>query len=240
MSRVNRTVAANLQFLAQYVQAVEEEDFSSFMDCTPEEFASYIDGEPIGVHHLVEIHRYFGIPYEDFLHRDLSRMSPTEFTQLIEDSQPSNSKNAAHSDGISIPLVPQKASASYSERQQEDHHLAGAFPTLKLPESFLAGKITKRLRAFEIQGFSMTPDVQPGDIIVGEKQDNIYDVLDGECYVLVLVDGIVLKRVYLTSTDDYLFQSFRLFSDNPEYEPVEVKGEDVLEIWKTCYQLSGM
>ncbi|MEL6639652.1 MAG: S24 family peptidase, partial [Bacteroidota bacterium] len=210
MSRVNRTISSNLVFLSQYAQSIGEEDFSSFMDCTPEEFGAYLEGEPIGVQHLVDIHRYFGIPYEDFLHRDLSRMSLAEFSQLLEDHQATKGKAASASDGIAIPLVPQKASASYSERQREDHHLAGTFPTLKLPESFLAGKISKRLRAFEIEGFSMAPNVQPGDIVVGEKQDNIYDVLDGECYVLVLVDGIVLKRVYLTTTDESIFQSFRL------------------------------
>lgn len=238
MRSVNRTIPKNLAFLNQYVQMMEEEDFSSFMDCTPEEFGAYLEGKPLELDQLVQIHRYFGLAYEDFLHQDLSQLSPQAFTELLEQNQAGSKKGHAVSDGISIPLVPQKAGASYTERQREEHHLAGEFPSLKLPESFLIGKITKRLRAFEIEGFSMTPEVQPGDIIIAEKQDNIYDILDGERYVLVLKDGIVLKRVYLVSADS-IFQSFRLFSDNPDYEPVEVKGEEVLEIWKTCYRIGA-
>ena len=80
MRSVNRTVSKNLAFLNQYVQMTEEEDFSAFIDCTPEEFAAHIDGEPIGLDHLVQIHRYFGLPYDDFLHRDLRQLSPQDLT----------------------------------------------------------------------------------------------------------------------------------------------------------------
>lgn len=238
MSRLNRTVSNNLAFLAQYVQLIEEEDFSCFIDCSPEEFAAHLEGEPIGLDHLAQIHRYFGLSYEKLLHDDLSQLSPQEFTDLLASNPTNRKKGHAVSDGISIPLIPQKAGASYSERQRADYHLAAEFPTLRFPESILIGKATKRLRAFEVEGFSMTPEVQPGDIVIGEKQDNIYDILDGDRYVLVLKDGIVLKRVYLLS-DESIFQAFRLYSDNPEYDPVDIKGEEVLEIWKTCFFLGA-
>ena len=228
MSRVHRNIAKNLSFLNQYAQLTGGEDFSSFMDCSPEEFAAYLDGEPIGIQHLVEIHRYFGIPYEDFLHRDLSHLSPTQFAQLLEQQEVATAPKRKISDGVSIPLVLQEASAVYLRASAGR---APVGPSLSLSEISRAvpGRQSRQMPPrFRDRRFFNEPGVQPGDIVIGEKQESIYDILDGESYVLVLVDGIVLRRPYLLS-DDSIFQSFRLFPDNPEYEAVEVRGEDVLE-----------
>ena len=43
MRSVHRIIPTNLVFLNQYVLLLEEEDFSSFMDCTPEEFGAHLE-----------------------------------------------------------------------------------------------------------------------------------------------------------------------------------------------------
>jgi hypothetical protein len=55
-------------------------------------------------------------------------------------------------------------------------------------------------------------------------------IKSGRTYVLVTqTEGVVYKRVF-----NYLEENGKLFlvSDNDQYKPYEVRGEDVLEIWE--------
>ncbi|MEP0711422.1 MAG: S24/S26 family peptidase, partial [Algoriphagus sp.] len=56
------------------------------------------------------------------------------------------------------------------------------------------------------------------------------DIKSGKTYVLVTeTEGVVYKRIF-----NYLSDNGKLFlvSDNEQYKPYEVKGEDVVEIWE--------
>ncbi|RYZ97308.1 MAG: S24 family peptidase, partial [Sphingobacteriaceae bacterium] len=84
-------------------------------------------------------------------------------------------------------------------------------------------------RAFEIKGDSMLP-LPTGSIIIGEYVENWGDVKQGETYVVISKsDGVVYKRIGNKFKDN---KKLKLVSDNPVYEPYEISGEDVLEIWK--------
>jgi phage repressor protein C with HTH and peptisase S24 domain len=90
-------------------------------------------------------------------------------------------------------------------------------------------------RAFEIKGDSMLPLVS-GTIIIGEYQENWGDVKTGETYVIISKsDGVVYKRIGNKFKDN---KKLKLVSDNPVYEPYEINGEDVLEIWKAKAYIS--
>ena len=84
-------------------------------------------------------------------------------------------------------------------------------------------------RAFEIKGDSMLP-ILSGDIIIGEYLENWADIKSGETYVVISKnDGVVYKRIGNKFKEN---KKLKLISDNPVYEPYEINGEDVLEIWK--------
>jgi phage repressor protein C with HTH and peptisase S24 domain len=84
-------------------------------------------------------------------------------------------------------------------------------------------------RAFEIKGDSMLPLVS-GSIIIGEYLENWGDVKPGETYVIISkTDGVVYKRAGNKFKDN---KKLKLISDNPVYEPYDINGEDILEIWK--------
>ena len=69
-----------------------------------------------------------------------------------------------------------------------------------------------------------------GTIIIGEYVENWSDVKPAETYVIISKsDGVVYKRVGNKFKDN---KKLKLVSDNPVYEPYEINGEDVLEIWK--------
>jgi transcriptional regulator with XRE-family HTH domain len=132
-------------------------------------------------------------------------------------------------DNENIELVPLKASAGYLNGYADTEYVAH-LPKLYLP-MFKQGTY----RAFEIKGDSMLPLVS-GTIIVGEYQENWADVKAGETYVIISKsDGIVYKRVGNKFKEN---KKLKLISDNPVYDPYDINGEDVLEIWKAKAYIS--
>ncbi|HOO09822.1 MAG TPA: LexA family transcriptional regulator [Cyclobacteriaceae bacterium] len=128
-----------------------------------------------------------------------------------------------------IELVPQKAAAGYLNGYADPDYVK------ELPRFNLPNLNTGTYRAFEISGDSMLP-ILPGTIIVGEYVENLKDIKNGKTYVLVTNrEGVVYKRVF-----NYLDENGKLFlvSDNRQYSPFQIDGEDVLEAWSAKAYIS--
>ena len=86
-------------------------------------------------------------------------------------------------------------------------------------------------RAFEIIGDSMLP-TPSGSVIVGEKVNSMDDVKSSMAYIVISRnEGIVYKRVMKNNRSK---NKYTLVSDNPTYQPYQVNGEDILEVWKAA------
>jgi transcriptional regulator with XRE-family HTH domain len=132
-------------------------------------------------------------------------------------------------DNENIELVPLKASAGYLNGYADPEYVA------QLPKFYLPMFKQGTYRAFEIKGDSMLPLVS-GTIIIGEYMENWGDVKGGETYVIISkADGVVYKRMGGKFRAD---KKLKLISDNPVYEPYDINGEDVLEIWKAKAYIS--
>ncbi len=130
------------------------------------------------------------------------------------------SMDSARKDNIE--LVPQKAAAGYMNGYADPEYVK------ELPKFNLPNLSNGTYRAFEISGDSMLP-ILPGTIIVGEYIENLSDLKNGKTYILVTSrEGIVYKRVF-----NYLNENGKLFlvSDNRQYTPFQIDGEDVHEAW---------
>jgi transcriptional regulator with XRE-family HTH domain len=132
-------------------------------------------------------------------------------------------------DKDNIELVPHKAAAGYMNGYA-DPEFVKELPHFKLP-------MLKQgtYRAFEISGDSMLP-ILPGTIIIGEHVDNLKDLRNGRTYILVTKqEGIVYKRIF-----NYLDQNGKLFlvSDNRQYAPYQVDGDEVVEAWASKAYIS--
>src|ERR1700754_4079188 len=126
-------------------------------------------------------------------------------------------------DNENIELVPLKASAGYLNGYADTEYVA-ALPKLYLP-MFKQGTY----RGFEIKGDSMLPLVS-GTTIIGEYVENWGDIKASETYVIISKnDGVVYKRIGNKFKDN---KKLKLVSDNPVYDPYDIQGEDILEIWK--------
>lgn len=121
-----------------------------------------------------------------------------------------------------IEFVPVKAAAGYLSGYADPEYVK------ELPRFHLPVLKQGTYRAFEIKGDSMLP-LMPGSIIIGEYVDKLNDIKSGKTYVLVTQhEGVVYKRVF-----NYLDENGKLFlvSDNRQYAPYQVDGEDVMEAW---------
>ncbi|MDB5013844.1 MAG: helix-turn-helix protein [Daejeonella sp.] len=132
-------------------------------------------------------------------------------------------------DRENIELVPVKASAGYLNGFSDPQFIS-TLPKFHLP-MFRQGTY----RAFEIKGDSMLP-LQSGTIVVGEYLENWNELKPNDTYVIISKgDGLVYKRVGNKFKEN---KSLKLISDNPVYEPYNIAGEDVLEIWKAKAYIS--
>jgi len=132
-------------------------------------------------------------------------------------------------DNENIELVPVKASAGYLNGYSDPEYVA------QLPKFYLPMFKQGTYRAFEIKGDSMLP-LMSGTIIIGEYLENWADVKATETYVIVSKsEGVVYKRIGNKFREN---KKLKLISDNPVYEPYEISGEDILEIWKAKAYIS--
>ena len=132
-------------------------------------------------------------------------------------------------DNENIELVPVKASAGYLNGYSDPEYVA------QLPKFYLPMFKQGTYRAFEIKGDSMLP-LMSGTIIIGEYLENWADVKAAETYVIVSKsEGVVYKRIGNKFKEN---KKLKLISDNPVYDPYEINGEDILEIWKAKAYIS--
>jgi len=177
---------------------------------------------------LKKIALYFDISLDDFINEEINeKWAPKP------KGNPDNlrilSISVDKDDNENIEMVPVKASAGYLNGYADPEYVA------KLPKFYLPMFNQGTYRAFEINGDSMLPLVS-GTTIIGEYVENWGDVKPGQTYVVVSkTEGVVYKRIGNKFKDN---KKLKLVSDNPVYEPYEVSGEDVLEIWKAKAYIS--
>jgi phage repressor protein C with HTH and peptisase S24 domain len=83
--------------------------------------------------------------------------------------------------------------------------------------------------SFEVTGESMVRTLSPREVIITFKKpiERGEDLAEGKIYVFVMRDGICIKR-FGGYEDGYII----LLSDNPNYEPVRILNEDIINVYK--------
>ena len=166
----------------------------------------------------------FDISMEDLVSTDLTQVKTNE------DYTSRRFLMKLHSNAInqSIVFVPLKASAGYLNGYADPDFL-DELNTFTLP-MIAPGNY----RAFEISGDSMLP-TPSGSVVIAEKEENFENIKPTNAYILLSKnEGIVYKRINKIKETKEL----ALISDNPMYQPYNVKYTDVLEMWKAVYVLS--
>jgi transcriptional regulator with XRE-family HTH domain len=218
----------NLRTLRKKLQLTQDE-FAQKLGIKRSLIGAYEEGraEP-RAELLQKMAALFGVTIEALIGADLTKAEPKtpatynrgkEVLVVTVDNQRKDN----------IEFVPVKASAGYLSGFADPEFVK------ELPRFHLPVLKQGTYRAFEIKGDSMLP-LMPGSIIVGEYVEKLNDIKSGKTYVLVTQqDGVVYKRVF-----NYLEENGKLFlvSDNRQYAPYQVDGEDVVEAWSAKAYIS--
>ncbi|REG83425.1 XRE family transcriptional regulator [Algoriphagus antarcticus] len=214
-------LASNLRFLRKQ-KGITQNDLADQLDVQRTMISAYEDGrsEP-KLLTLGKLCDSLDIGMEELLNHDIE----------------GNGRKATQKRGINIltiacdpdekeniTLVGQKASAGYLNGFADTEYME-SLPQFQIPT--LSKQAT--YRAFELAGDSMLP-LTSGTIVIGAYVGQLTDIKSGKTYVLVTeTEGVVYKRVF-----NYLSDNGKLFlvSDNEQYKPYEVKGDDVVEVWE--------
>lgn len=185
------------------------------------------------LNNLLKMSKVFRVSVDHLLTKDLSKYDVGGLEKLNEKTGGGMkilSITVDDQDEEFIDLIPQKASAGYLNGYADPQYLE-EMPKFQLPN--LPRNAT--YRAFEITGDSMLP-IRPGTVVIGEYMQNLSDIKNGRCYiVLSKEEGVVYKRVF-----DYTQERGQLFlvSDNKAYSPYKIQSEDVIEIWEAKAYIS--
>ena len=197
-----------------------QQDLANGLGVKRPQIGSYEEGRADPrIQTLLNLSELFNVSVDDLLGQDLSSplvnvRKPTKVLAITIDRQ----------ERENIELVPQKASAGYTNGYADPEYLQ-ELPRFQLPN--LPRNST--YRAFEISGDSMLP-LEPGTIIIGEYVESPEAIRNGKTYIIVSEqEGVVYKRVFnYTEEKGILF----MVSDNTVYSPYEIPLESVMEIWE--------
>lgn len=173
---------------------------------------------------LLELANYFEVSLDELIYADLPAGGQTialkdqvRVLPIAVDADDANER---------ISVVPVKAAAGYLSGFGDLDFIA-SLPTFRMPVNELPQDLT--LRMFQIEGDSMLP-IRSGSYILASYVEDLSSAGNRHPYVAVTRnDGIVFKRI-----ENQLEKAglYRMISDNPEFKPYSVKGEDVLELWR--------
>ncbi|MCP4441700.1 MAG: peptidase S24 [Aureispira sp.] len=143
---------------------------------------------------------------------------------IVTDSQ--NDERIVH--------VPMPAQAGYAS-ESSDPTFIQDLPSYTLPDyKYKVGTH----RSFDVAGDSMEPTLFEGDkVVCSYLEPTLWEssLKNSYVYVVVTKGDVVVKRVQNRIKDEKLV---RLISDNPYYEPFDMKVSDIKEIWYVRAKIS--
>lgn len=208
-------------------------EFADSIDIKRPAVGSYEEGraEP-KINTLLKISEKFNIRLDHLINKDLSLDSTEQLQKSVDGSNLRIlSITTDKEDNENIQLVPQKASAGYTNGMSDPEFIE-ELPTLYLP--MLQNQGTHR--GFEIKGDSMLP-VESGSIIIGKYVDNWNEIKNNHTYVIITEqEGSVYKRVQNNIFED---GTLMLISDNKEYSRYSIPVDEIKEIWEAKMFISS-
>jgi hypothetical protein len=131
--------------------------------------------------------------------------------------------------------VPVTAKAGYAD-QLNDPVFARDLMFYSLPMDYYRHG---NFRSFEVEGDSMDPVLNSGEIVVCTKLEDQslwqHNIKTGYVYVVITKNDIVVKRVINLLKAE---KTLQLVSDNTSYPDIIVQQEDIYEIWLVKMKIS--
>ncbi len=126
-------------------------------------------------------------------------------------------------------MVNAKAAAGYPSNLS-NHQWYTSLPAFHIPLPSFKGV---SIRAFQVEGYSMVPIFKPNDWVFGKAVLYLNDIHDGDVYVVVTHDSVLVKRVYNKDAEHLV-----LVSENREYPDINMPKSEVQELWHFASKMS--
>lgn len=126
-----------------------------------------------------------------------------------------------------ILYVPLKASAGYLKGTGDIEYME------KLPSFRLPGLTDATYRAFEVDGDSMYPTLEHGEMVIGKWVEKLDHIREDRVHIIVTKsEGVLVKRL-LNRIDKYGYIIAKSDSVNNRnlYPNKEIHPDDILEVW---------
>lgn len=136
---------------------------------------------------------------------------------------------------VVVPIVTRSAKAGYLQDMNTESFVK-QLKMMYLPFPELRGR---EVIAFPVEGQSMAPKLEDGDLVVAFRVYDLHDIKDmRNIYAVVLDEDIVIKYVQPYLAEGVMM--LRLISQNygPDYGDMHVKAEDVREVWQVYRKFS--
>ncbi len=130
-----------------------------------------------------------------------------------------------------IVMVNAKAAAGYPQNIQ-DVSWYEQLPCFQIP---LPEYRNASYRVFQVEGDSMQPGILQDEWLVGRAEENLAHITEGKIYIIVLKDGVLVKRIFKKGDSQELI----LISDNAFYPPQPIPYADILEVWQVVSKLNS-
>ena len=133
-------------------------------------------------------------------------------------------------DQENIVLVNAKAAAGYPQNIQ-DSSWYKQLPAFDLP---LPEYRNATYRGFQVEGDSMTPNLQPGEWVLARAIESLDQLSANKIYVVVLQDAVLVKKLQKLPGNSNIM----LISLNETYPPYEVEPNFIQEIWEVSSKIT--
>lgn len=239
--------AHNLRLLRKK-SSITQEQLGNEVHVGRTTIANYESGSSNPTHPdvLIRLSNLFQVSIDELLTTDLSRaFSPDR--QFMQDASSGMDFKTNHYMGTPKVIVvdsggdEKMVAVSAAETQNYINRRDDAGYISSLPHYSLPRFSNNTYRIFEIPDNSMEPTFSPGDQVVGRWVMNIDEVRDGEVCVLVTKSNGVLVRRVVNRLQER--GNLQLLADTVKFKQlfplVELKWEDIYEVWNVEYKVSS-
>lgn len=201
------------------VKKLSQADFAALFNLARPSVGAYEEGraEP-KIETIIQIAAHFGIGIDMLLTKDITINELYHIDKFEKEVVQKQNVN----DSGAVPLVEKDLLAQYMSQSKTSDFIR-QLPVIHLPRSN-----RKEHRAFEVGSAEMqisSGGIHPGDIMLGKKSF-VNDLIVAEVYLTFTANHFYLRR--FSGKDDKLL----LFeADNPDYVPVRLSEEELLEVW---------
>ena len=210
------------------VKKLSQASFAELFNLARPSVGAYEEGrsEP-KLETVIQIASYFGISIDSLLTKELTINDlfnfNIHFEENIKDATPKESKVAVDTNFIKSVLVPGEKQLEYIVHINNRDFIS-ALPKVLIPKYH-----EKSVRAFELTTDDMHDNfhgLNLGDLVFGKKMNAPYKFVNGNLYIIITKERIIIRRV--KPQKDQL----ELIPDNANFNRIEIKNGEILEAWE--------